>query len=87
MHYRYICQEDIMLTLLLVEHISLYSKELDISKNNYSFLRPPAGSFEHLLNLQFRPEGLGVKIAERSDCNFQDNRNCQVEAVVGFLFL
>jgi len=30
-----------------------------------------------LLNLQFRPEGLGVKIAkERSDdSNFHDNRN------------
>jgi len=31
---------------------------------------PPAGSVEHLLNLQFRPEGLGVKIAERSDEQF-----------------
>jgi len=39
-----------------------------------------------LLNLQFRPEGIGVKIAERSDCNFHDKRNCQVEAVVGRLF-
>ena len=41
---------------------------------------------QHLVNLQFRPEGIGVKIAikERSDdCNFHDKRNCQVELVVG----
>ena len=41
-----------------------------------------AASFEHLLNLQFRPEGLGVVCAERSDSTNHDNRNCQVEAVV-----
>jgi hypothetical protein len=29
-----------------------------------------AASAQHLLNSQFRPEGLGVKIAERSDQQF-----------------
>ncbi len=34
------------------------------------------------LNLQFRPEGLGVVFAEQSDSTNHDNRNCQVEAFV-----
>jgi len=49
-------------------------------------VRANSASVEHLLNLQFRPEGLGVVCAERSDSTNHDNRNCQVEAVVGCFF-
>jgi hypothetical protein len=38
-----------------------------------------SGLVQHLLNLQFRPEGIGVVFAERSDSTDHDNRNCQVE--------
>jgi len=65
----------------------MYIKTLPQKQIFELFPRAPKASAQHLVNLQFRPEGLGVKIAERSDCNFHDNRNCQVEPVVLCLFL
>ena len=41
-----------------------------------------SGLVQHLVNLHFRPAGLGAIFAERSDSKDRDNRSCQVEAVV-----
>jgi len=33
------------------------------------------------------PVGLGVKIAERSDCNFHDKENIRLKQLLDFIFL
>ncbi len=63
--------------------ILLQLRAMDGARDEDSVVRCAEGaSVQHTLNLQFRPEGLGVVCAERSESTNHDNRNCQVEAVV-----
>jgi hypothetical protein len=40
-----------------------------------------------LLELHCRPEGLGVKLAERSDCKFYDKGNVRSKRLLEYLFV